>query len=386
MPTLPPSQPNRPEGRWKRTTRLDGLPQARQAEEWTYQATPNAPERRFRVSVEIGKVFDVLAMKGTSLGDIRSYTSFLAGTAARLYGCGAARNVLTECPACGTGAADAAEALRVFGVPYVRCRSCGHAFVREQPGPEALRVVFAESEAHSAPYTYRDAAERRIAAIAKPKLDWTIDIHQRQHGRRLARAIDVGAAGGHFLAALRREGIAGEGFELSAASRRFASVTFGITLRDDDFLSAEPSSVDLMTFWGLLEYTPEPRRFLAMARRWLAPESGLLVVEVPRFDAFSTAAQAANPTMVARHMDPTSHVNCFTDASLATALVETGFAPVAVWYFGMDAYELIVQAALRLGDDTVVARLADMIPLLQQSLDYGRQCDDLIMAAVPVAR
>jgi hypothetical protein len=87
---------------------------------------------------------------------------------------------------------------------------------------------------------------------------------------------------------------------------------------------------------------------------------------------------------VARHLDPTSHVNCFSDASLATALVTTGFKPVAAWYFGMDVYELVVQLALQLGDPSAVERLAPWIPELQASLDAARLCDDVIVAALPL--
>ena len=138
-----------------------------------------------------------------------------------------------------------------------------------------------------------------------------------------------------------------------------------------------------MTFWGLLEYVPEPRCFLDRARCCLTPENGLLIVEIPRLDCFGTAVQRERPDTVARHMDPTSHMNAFTDASLATVLVETGFRPVAAWYFGMDLYEFLVQAALRLDEPRVFAELADLIAPLQASLDHGRQCDDLVIAARP---
>jgi hypothetical protein len=63
--------------------------------------------------------------------------------------------------------------------------------------------------------------------------------------------------------------------------------------------------------------------------------------------------------------------------------METGFRPVAAWYFGMDFYEFLVQAALRLDEPRVLAELADLIPTLQASLDQGRQCDDLVIAARP---
>jgi hypothetical protein len=83
-------------------------------------------------------------------------------------------------------------------------------------------------------------------------------------------------------------------------------------------------------------------------------------------------------------MDPTSHVNAFSDESLCTALVEEGFAPIAAWYFGMDAWELVVQVALRAGDEMLVQKLADWIPVVQEAADRGRQCDDVVIAAVPI--
>jgi hypothetical protein len=203
-------------------------------------------------------------------------------------------------------------------------------------------------------------------------------------GRKPASVVDVGAGGGHFVEGARRAGAAASGFELSKTSRAFAKAAFGLDLRSDDFLSAQLTRVDVITMWGLLEYVQEPRRFLDRARAALTADTGMLVVEVPRFDALGTAAQAVNPRNVARHMDPTTHINCFSDSSLATVLVGAGFAPVAVWYFGMDAYELLVQCALRGGDDAAFSALVDMIPVLQCTLDSARCCDDIIVAAVPV--
>lgn len=193
----------------------------------------------------------------------------------------------------------------------------------------------------------------------------------------------MGAGGGHFVEGLRRRGLDVTGYELSRASRGFALEAFGLELVADDFLDDDRAQADILTMWGLLEYTPEPRRFLARARQRFADAGGLLVVEVPRFDALGTVVQGTNPDGVARHMDPTSHLNCFTEESLGTALVAEGFRPIAAWYFGMDAYELLVQAALRLDDEGAISALADMIPALQAACDAGRQCDDLIMAAVP---
>jgi 2-polyprenyl-3-methyl-5-hydroxy-6-metoxy-1,4-benzoquinol methylase len=365
---------------WTRRCELAGVPRERCLEHWDYRA--GAETISCEVDVTIGKKLDVLGLKGTALSDVRGYAQFLAATAARLYGPGAPRRAIERCPACGSDAA-APDAIVVFGQAYARCGACGHGFVRHQPAAATLDAVFSDSDEHAAVYVDRSGLEVRLTQIIAPKAEWSLANYRRLYGTTPTSALDVGAGGGHFVEGMRRRGIEAAGYERSRSSRQFARDAFDITLRDGDFLAAAPERHQLMTFWGLLEYVPEPRRFLEQARRSLSPEDGLLVVEIPRLDCFGTAVQRALPDNVARHMDPTSHMNAFTDASLATALIETGFRPVAAWYFGMDLYEFLVQAALRLDEPRVLAELADLIPALQASLDEGRQCDDLVIAARP---
>lgn len=372
---------------WVRTTPLDAALTDRHMEEWLWsEDDPARPFRRLAcpMDITIGKKLDVRALKATSLAEIREYAKFLRQTAAQLYAEGAERRVLAHCPCCDAVNDRLAVAIRVFDVPYLQCPRCGHGFVQEQPTRSTLAALFAESEQHAAPYIDPDHVAARMAQVIAPKIAWTLSIYQRHYGRPLGRAVDVGAGGGHFVGGLRQMGIAAAGFETSRAARSFARQAFGIELDGGDFAASEGGEADLITFWGLLEYVPEPRRFLEAARQRLIPDSGLLVVEVPRLNCLGTAIQKVQHDTVARHMDPTSHVNTFTDASLATALLETGFRPVAAWYFGMDIYELLIQCALRLDDDRMFDRLADLIPVLQANLDHGRQCDDLVMAAVPM--
>jgi 2-polyprenyl-3-methyl-5-hydroxy-6-metoxy-1,4-benzoquinol methylase len=369
--------------RWTREAPLGGTPRSSGVESWQCVRADRSV-RRYLVDVKIGKPFDVLGMKGTDLAETRKYAKFLAQTAGRLYGSDSTCELVTNCPACGHDAAFAIEAFRIFSVPYHRCEICGHGFVRRRPSQAALKSLFSDSAKHSDAYLDREMAERRLAQIVAPKLDWVLEIFSKAFGRRPGKAIDVGAGGGHFVAGLGRANVAAEGWELSEASRLFAKEVFGVELRGDDYVSSGADPVNLVTYWGLLEYVPEPLLLLQAARRRLAPHDGLLVVEVPRFDALGTVVQAHNPDGVARHMDPTTHINCFSDVSLMTALVKSGFEPVAAWYFGMDAYELLVQLALRTGQDDLVDASGDMIPALQASIDAGLQCDDLIVAARPV--
>jgi hypothetical protein len=70
-----------------------------------------------------------------------------------------------------------------------------------------------------------------------------------------------------------------------------------------------------------------------------------------------------------------------------TALARNGFRPVAAWYFGMDAYELLVQIALRSPNGAeVLERSAALIPYVQSCLDAARACDDIVLACVPESR
>ena len=369
---------------WTKRTPLGGPPQRRLSEVWEL-AGGDGVEASFEVRVDVGKPLDVMTLKGTDLKDIQEEAAFLRETAGTLYGPDSERRELTGCPCCDADTGRSLEEFSVFGVPYRRCWRCGHAFVRSQPTDEALSRVFSQSDRYAADYTDRDSLEVRIEQVVKPKLDWVREAYEEHCGRQPATVVDVGAGGGHFVEVCRREGMRAEGYEISSASRRFARQAFGIELLDEDFLSLsdQASEVDMVTFWGLLEYIPDPRRFLEAARGRLDPHDGMLIVEVPRFDCLGTAVQRECPETLVRHVVPTSHVNLFSDASLASALYLAGFEPVAVWYYGMDIYELLVQLALRLDDAELMGRAADLIPGLQASLDAGRLCDDIVVAAVP---
>ena len=71
---------------------------------------------------------------------------------------------------------------------------------------------------------------------------------------------------------------------------------------------------------------------------------------------------------------------------LSALLARTGWRPVAAWWFGLDAYELLVQLAHRLDDEGAVARLAHAVLALQPALDEARLCDDLVVCAVRAER
>jgi len=368
--------------KWTRTTALGSDGSGTVEETWRC-FDDDRVVASFDVEVTVGKRLDVVGLKGTSLEDIHSYAKFLSASAAKLYDLEQPMRRIASCPCCDADTGEAPDFMGVFGVTYKRCLACGHCFVPVQPSLDALTEYYEES---SVTYTDREAIEIRLAHVVGPKLDWVSRIFEQRYGRRALSALDVGAAGAHFLEVCRRAGMRIGGYEISGRSRQFAKNMFDVDLKADDFVDAEcdGEAYDLITFWGLLEYTPNPKRFLSAARKWFGARDGILVVEVPRVDCVGTVIQKETPEGVARHMDPTNHMNCFSDASLATALLTTGFKPVAAWYFGMDAYELLIQLGLKVKDPKFVDRVAHLIPPLQASFDSGRLCDDIVIAAVPI--
>lgn len=378
--------PNGPDVRWRRlrplSPPLDGS--SRWKETWTRHAGESGVEE-FDVDVRVGKPIDILRLKSQSLRETRAYASFLRETARGLYE--EQTSVVRECPCCNAATENCKKVLTVYGVDYVRCVHCGHTFIHRQPSAERLGAVFRDSEQHSGTYTDRATADIRIEQIVRPKLDYVLDTFRALRGRPPGSVLDVGAGAGHFVAECRARGIAAEGIEISVSSRRFAKEVFNIELMDGDFLQfgSAADARDLITLWGVLEYVPEPVAFLKAAHRLLRAD-GMLVVEVPRGDSFSTAVQSVFSETVGRHLDPTSHMNAFSDESLVSALWRSDFRPVSVWYFGMDIYELLMQLSLNGAEshEKLISSFAGVIPRLQVGLDATANCDDVIIVAEPL--
>ena len=366
---------------WTRTTPAHAPDRSILKETWQLREGERLVQS-FTLNTRIGKHLDPLRLKQTDINELKEYAVQRAQEVEALYANPAQLLVLDRCPICATSASSAGEVVRVYGVPYVRCPSCGHTFVLKQLRPEILDRCFRESDTLSATYTDRASLQPRMDQVIFPKLDWVVATYEARWGRKPQGLVDVGAGGGHFVAGCHEKGFHARGFEINGPARRFARKAFNVQLYEHDFRETENlAGVEIVTLWGLLEYVDRPQTFLEAAARVMGPES-LLVIEVPRIDCLSTAAQSLEDAFVARHLDPGSHLNLFSDASLMTLIHSCGFTPVAAWYFGMDAYELLTQLAHKTGSD-LPAQLAEAIPRLQSWLDHGRLCDDIIIAAIP---
>lgn len=366
---------------WLKTAPLRKDPGGVHDEIWTHGG------RAYPLRVRDGKPMDILSLKANMTGDFEAQLGTIRASREALY---AAKEVedVKACPLCGAPSASSAFALEIYGARYHRCVSCTHHFVIRRPTQGALERFYANDRHYAATYADKKTLATRVEQVASPKARWIVEEFERLHGRKPKTVLDVGAGSGHFVHACRLLGLEAQGLELSESGRGFCRDNFGFELLSEDFTRdpGKHAGVDVVTFWGVIEHVTEPAALLKAARRALTSRETLLVAAVPRWDAMSTAVQTAFPESVARHLDPLGHVNCFTDESLATAFEACGFAPAAAWYFGMDAYELVMQFSrlLKDGDKSPLAALGAHIPALQAALDRGQLSDEIALAGRPV--
>lgn len=369
-------------GHWVRETPFSSSYDTEYTEIWSYLSEEESD--RFLVDIKIGKALDVSSLKGMSLSDSEDYSLFLDQTAQKMFGSPDKLIPVTDCVVCAHKLNAKNIVIRVFDVDYIRCQSCGHVMVAFQPKPDKMEQHFAESDEHASIYLDEETIKSRMAQVVTPKLTWLEGVFKKQSGRRVQNLLDIGAGGGHFVYGAQQSGINAQGYELSHVSREFAKQAFDVDLSPKNFLDKDynHNDCDVITMWGLLEYVQKPQDFIRQARSLLKPD-GLLIVEVPRVDALGTQIQSMDGAVVARHMDPTSHVNSFSDESLCTLLYSNGFQPVAAWFFGLDAYEMLVQVALKYGGEEAYRNYLSVMPIVQKVADLGRQCDDIILAVKP---
>ncbi len=338
---------------------------------------------RHRVHTRLGKPMDIVSLKADMVNHMTAKVDEWRTTRTAMY---SEENLepVSACPICESPTSEAQKFANVYGAQYVRCRTCEHVYVERRMTVEAVNRFYSQNQAYASTYTDQARAELRVRQVAAPKAEWAIDAFRAARGRSPTRVLDVGAGGGHFVQACRQLGVPCDGVELSEHSRAFSQRHFGIELLDTDFCTsvAEFRGVELITFWGVIEHVPDPLAMVRAARRALGPE-GVVVVAVPRWTSLDAFVQLHFSDTLVRHMDPAGHIHLFSDNSTMHCLDKAGFAPVAAWYYGMDAYEWTVQAMMRTSDPQFLGNLRESINPIQHGIDLWRFSDEVAVAACP---
>lgn len=342
----------------------------------------------YEVDIYMGKKTDLLNLKKNIVETIEDKLKYFKETRSELYTTkeGEERDYVEKCMVTGISTEETIPVANIYGAEYVQTPDTGHVYVKYRPSKQAINNFYLSDVTYSATYTDKKSAESRLNAIAVPWLEWTKEVYRKQHGRDPKKILDIGSGAGHFVEACRRDGIEAHGIELSQSSRDFAKEIWGFEMDGRDFMEVahEYEGYDIVTFWGLLEHTPDPGAILDAAYKVVGSNpNGMIIAKIPRWNSLSAAAQRLNPDTIIRHIDPMGHIMLFTDSSASELYVRHKFSPVAAWYYGMDVYETVMQLGNATGDYLPLQETGAMQVELQQFVDEQRFADGLTLVGVP---
>ncbi|HRX29142.1 MAG TPA: class I SAM-dependent methyltransferase [Saprospiraceae bacterium] len=310
----------------------------------------NGEIEKFEIAIKSGKKTNLLRLKNDIVKNLTSKIEYYRDSRTKLYN--GDTEYVGSCPISGIPTEKTSLVANIYGAEYVQTPDLGHVYVKNRPSKKSIHNFYLNDITYASTYTDKSGAEFRLNNIAIPWLDWTLEVYFQQFKAMPKRILDVGSGAGHFVEACRRRGIEAEGIELSENSRKFAKEIWGIDMDGRDFtkVSTEYSGYDIVTFWGLLEHTPNPKQILKHAFNIVSQSKngGMVISKLPRWDSLSTASQVLNPKTIIRHADPMGHIMLFSDASAAELYYQCGLKITNAWYYGMDVYETFMQ----LGNNT----------------------------------
>jgi len=341
------------------------------------------------MDIYLGKKTNLLTLKKDLIKSIKKQLKEFHESRTKLYNSDSKSDKIyvSNCPVTGISTDDAVPVLNVYGAEYVQTQETGHVYLKYIPSKKALHNFYLSDVNYAATYTDKENAEFRLNSIAVPWAEWTIKVYEKKYNKRPDKILDVGSGAGHFVAACRKMGIHADGIELSESSRIFAKKMWNLQLNGNNFedVFQEYEGYDIVTFWGLLEHTPNPSTILSLAHKVVSKsqDGGMVIAKLPRWLSLSSAAQRLSPDTIIRHIDPMGHLMIFTDASAAELFYRNKFKPIAAWYYGMDIYEMLMQIGNSTDDYNPLLKTGDLQVELQQFLDENRFSDGLTLVGVP---
>ena len=196
----------------------------------------------------------------------------------------------------------------------VRCRRCGLMYLDPRVRQDVVLAGYSAGEDE----TFISQAAQREATFAPylPIIDGLL-------GRK-GRVLDVGTAGGSFLAVAKRRGWEVIGCEPSRWLCEWGSRHYGIEIRPGTIfdLALPDRSVDVVSLWDVLEHVPDPLAVLRECRR-VVKDDGLIVVNVPDSDSWIAKAMGRRWVFLL-----SVHLYYFALGSLTRMLDTAGFKVV----------------------------------------------------------
>lgn len=193
----------------------------------------------------------------------------------------------------------------------VRCNQCDLMYLNPRLREEVIITGYSEGEDP----TFVSQIKGRERTFMK-SLD-LIEQYKPQKGHIL----DIGTAGGSFLAVARDAGWEVAGCEPNLWLCEWSKEHYGLDVTPGTVfdMHLENDSFDVITLWDVLEHTPDPTRVLKECSRVLKP-GGSLIINVPDMDALVTRLMGRKYVFLL-----SIHLYYFAPKSMEDMLTRTGF-------------------------------------------------------------
>ena len=204
-----------------------------------------------------------------------------------------------------------------------RCNFCGLRYTVDLPTEQQLETLYQGLYSDEGAYAMHLDEVQQVKETGKNKpgryrSKIFLQRYRPQPGDRL---LDVGCGVGTFMMAAEAQGWRVEGIELSDSAVRASNKIHNIPVQIGDFLQIdlEPGAFRAIVAWEVLEHLPNPRAFVAKARRLLSP-GGVLACSVPNEGSKVPSPPVRGPASV-----PPVHLNFWDTDSLNRFFEINGF-------------------------------------------------------------
>jgi len=197
----------------------------------------------------------------------------------------------------------------------VKCKNCRLIYVNPRITPEKIIEGYSEG-----------SDEKFISQAKGREKTFNRALKVVEKYVRIGKLLDIGTAGGSFLAAAKKRGWQVNGIEPNKWLCDWGKKNYGIeikqgTLEKNNF---EAGSFDLVTLWDVLEHVPDPTDTLTRVNK-LLKMNGSLVVNYPDID--SSVAKLMKRKWV---FILTVHLFYFTPTTIRKLLEKCGFEVIII--------------------------------------------------------
>lgn len=209
------------------------------------------------------------------------------------------------------------------------CGHCGHIYLNPRPDPTEIARFYPDDYE---PYTKGNSADTK----ASHRLGQRYFIYKqlrlvRRYLKPGQNVLEIGCAGGDFLAALRDEGLTVTGIEPNEAAALAARAHFQLNVINQPFETCDfpDNEFDGVIMWNVWEHLERPRETLGRLSRMVRP-GGSLIMNVPN----PASVEASLFGRFWAGWDFPRHFNIYSAPLLRTLLAEMGWRTVKIRGFG----------------------------------------------------